>query len=230
MRTLSYNKKFRNSIFPVIILLFIFFTPIAIVYIMHSNLLYKSDTGSIIKLHKGEYVYSTIKLNGTIIFFMINSINGTGIGYIENDGYVIPIFNLIGSYDIGDIIETNSTIVRDNFVFLNSIFDRKIGRKNKIEIKKELSVDDINRNYKNYDWMLFVVKNAFIENINITSVLSRVRSQKENYIVKINIKGLNMDSYYIGPKINIEIGKTYNLLATIVKSNNTYTLRIFDIY
>jgi hypothetical protein len=49
--------------------------------------------------------------------------------------------------------------------------------------------------------------------------------------MKIKIKGLGIDPYYIGPNLNIETGKSYNLLAAFLKSlNEVYIVRIFNIY
>jgi hypothetical protein len=134
------------------------------------------------------------------------------------------------NYTVGDVIETNSSIIKGVVTSLESLSDRKIG-KSKITPKKELSIENINKNPKNYEWLLIGIKNAIIESINITSTLPSIYNQEEYYVMKIKIKGLGIDSYYIGPNLNIGTGKSYNLLAAILKfSNEVYTLRIFSIY
>jgi len=185
----------------------------------------------ILEIYENKYNSSTIKLSGTLISFRISSTTGKGMGYIENEGYVISIINLTNlNYDVGDVIETNSSIIRDNFVTLSSLSDKKIGR-SKIMSKKELNVENINENPKRYEFLLIKIKNAIIESINITSTLSPIYNQEEHYVMEIKIKGLGIGAYYIGPKLNIENGKSYNLLAAIIKSSNeVYALRIFSIY
>lgn len=185
----------------------------------------------ILEIYENKYNSSTIKLSGTLISFRISSTTGKGMGYIENEGYVISIINLTNlNYDVGDVIETNSSIIRDNFVTLSSLSDKKIGR-SKIMPKKELNVENINENPKRYEFLLIKIKNAIIESINITSTLSPIYNQEEHYVMEIKIKGLGIGAYYIGPKLNIETGKSYNLLAAIIKSSNeVYALRIFSIY
>jgi len=185
----------------------------------------------ILEIYENKYNHSTIKLTGTLISFRISSTTGKGMGYIENAGYVISIINLTNlNYDVGDVIETNSSIIRDNFVTLSSLSDKKIGR-SKIMPKKELNVENINENPKRYEFLLIKIKNAIIESINITSTLSPIYNQEEHYVMEIKIKGLGIGAYYIGPKLNIENGKSYNLLAAIIKSSNeVYALRIFSIY
>jgi hypothetical protein len=185
----------------------------------------------ILKIHENQYNYSTIKLKGTLIYFWVSPKTRKGIGYIENEGYVISILNLTNlNYSVGDVIETNSSIIKGVAASLESLSDRKIGKSN-IMPKKELSIDDINKNPKNYEWLLIGIKNAVIESINITSTLPSLYDKEEYYVIAIKIKGLSIDSYYIGPKLNIEAGKSHNLLATVMKlSNEVYTLRIFNIY
>jgi hypothetical protein len=185
----------------------------------------------ILEIYENKYNSSTIKLTGTLISFRISSTTGKGMGYIENGGYVIPIINLTNlNYSVGDVIETNSSIIRDNFVLLASLSDKKIGR-SKIMPKKELNIDDISENPKKHEFWLIKIKNAIIESINITSTLSPIYNQEEHYVIQIKIKGLSIDTYYIGPKLKIETGKNYDLLAAVLKSSNeVYTLRIFNIY
>jgi hypothetical protein len=185
----------------------------------------------ILKIYENQYNYSTIKLKGTLIYFWASPKTGKGIGYIENDGYVISILNLTNlNYTVGDVIETNSSIIKGVVTSLESLSDRKIG-KSKITPKKELSIENINKNPKNYEWLLIGIKNAIIESINITSTLPSIYNQQEYYVMKIKIKGLGIDSYYVGPNLNIETGKSYNLLAAVLKSSNeVYIVRIFNIY
>jgi hypothetical protein len=216
----------------IIMAIILFVVIVAIIAFPYFNLFFSvSPKPIILKLYGGQYNSPTIKLTGTLISFRISSATGKGMGYIENDGYVISISNLTNlNYAVGDVIETNSSIIKDSFVSLASLSDRKIGR-NKIMPKKELSIDDINKNPKNYEWLLIKAKNAVIESIDITSTLPPIYNQEEHYVMKIKIKGLSIDAYYIGPKLNIETGKSYNLLAAVLKSSNeVYTLRIFSIY
>jgi hypothetical protein len=227
------TKVTRYSKLLIIMAIILFVAIVSIIALPYFNLFFSvSSKPVILKLYEGQYNSPTIKLTGTLISFRISSATGKGMGYIENDGYVISILNLTNlNYTVGDVIETNSSIIRrDAIISLESLSDRKIGR-NKIMPKKELSIDDINKDPKNYKWLLIGVKNAIIESINITSTLSPIYNQEEHYVMEIKIKGLSIDAYYIGPKLNIETGKSYNLLAAVLKfSNEVYALRIFSIY
>jgi hypothetical protein len=49
--------------------------------------------------------------------------------------------------------------------------------------------------------------------------------------MEIKLRGLNMDAYYVGPKLNLENNKSYNLLATVLKSSkDEFLLRVFSTY
>jgi hypothetical protein len=80
----------------------------------------------ILKIHNGQYKDSTVKLQGTLISFVIRLEDANGIGFIESDGYIIQIYNLTSlNYTEGDLIETYSRIVRAYLNFIAKLFYEK---------------------------------------------------------------------------------------------------------
>lgn len=184
----------------------------------------------ILKIHEGQYKDPTIKLRGTLIFFVVRPEDANGIGFIESDGYIIQIYNLTSlNYTEGDLIETYSSIVRENTTALISQWDRKIGR-SKVTPRIEVNINEVNKNPKKYEWTLSKVRNVFIENVSIVSTLPPIYNQGEIYVVKLKIEGLGIDAYYVGPKVNIEIPNYYDLLASVVRFDERHLLRIFSFY
>jgi hypothetical protein len=185
----------------------------------------------LLKIYKNQYNYSTIKLKGTLVSFRISSATGKGMGYLEEGGYVIQIYNLTNiNYKAGDVIETNSSITYGNTtVTLLNIEDKKVGS-NKIIPKKRVKVEQVNKNPQKYEWMLIKLENAVVEDINITSILPPINHQEEHYLVELKIRNLNMTSFYLGPKLNVKVNETYAFLAAVLKSGDKYILRVFSVY
>jgi len=182
-----------------------------------------------LRIHKGEYNSSTVKINGTLVSFRISSSTGKGMGYIENEGYIIEIMNLTNiDYSIGDVIETNSTIVRNNFVTLESVEDRKIGR-TKLIPKYKVEIEDVNKHPEKYEWQLIEIRDAAVERVNVTQVLPPIYDQEEHYMLVIKLRDLKFDAFYLGPKITLKTNRKYNFLASVLRPTNTYVVRIFQL-
>lgn len=150
--------------------------------------------------------------------------------YLESDGFIIDVRNTSRLYNEGEKIEVEGIVRVVEIIFLESLKEEYIGLEtfNKKEKYLSISLDKL-KEPKKLLGRLIRIENLTLESFNILP--REVKVFNETYFgYQLTFRG-NLRGFYLGPPMQIEKNKSYEVFAAFLYSSDIpgYLLRVFEL-